>query len=81
MRWQGWKSGELALHGGDEELDDESAVLGFLGDDVGEIGHIFYFMEGDGECQRGMVILGRAIPFQVVYFQPRCTPDFAGFET
>ena len=34
---------ELALHGGDEELDDEPAVLGFLGDDVGEVGHIFYF--------------------------------------
>ena len=32
----GLEVGELALHGGDEELDDEPAVLGFLGDDVGE---------------------------------------------
>ena len=27
--------GEFAVHGGDEEADDEPAVLGFLGDDVG----------------------------------------------
>ncbi len=32
---------EIAVHGGDEEADDETAVLGFLGDDVGEIVHIF----------------------------------------
>ena len=51
----GLEVGELALHGGDEELDDESAVLGFLGDDVGEGGHIFYFRDGGGGCQRGMV--------------------------
>ena len=51
----GLEVGELALHGGDEELDDEPAVLGFLGDDVGETGHIFYFREGSEECQRGMV--------------------------
>ena len=51
----GLEVGELALHGGDEELDDEPAVLGFLGDDVGEVGHIFYFREDSGECQRGMV--------------------------
>ena len=52
----GLEVGELALHGGDEELDDEPAVLGFLGDDVGEIGHIFYFREDGGGCQRGVVI-------------------------
>ena len=51
----GLEVGELALHGGDEELDDESAVLGFLGDDVGETGHIFYFRDGGGMRQRGMV--------------------------
>ena len=39
----GLEVGELALHGGEEEADDEPAVLGFLGDDVGEAGHIFYF--------------------------------------
>ena len=32
---------ELAVHGGGQEADDEPAVLGFLGDDVGEIAHIF----------------------------------------
>ena len=32
---------ELAVHGGGQEADDEAAVLGFLGDDVGEIAHIF----------------------------------------
>lgn len=26
--------GELALHGVDEEADDEASVLGFLGDDA-----------------------------------------------
>ena len=51
----GLEVGELALHGGDEELDDEPAVLGFLGDDVGEVGHIFYFREDGRACQRGMV--------------------------
>ena len=51
----GLEVGELALHGGDEELDDEPAVLGFLGDDVGETGHIFYFRDGGGVRQRGMV--------------------------
>ena len=52
----GLEVGELALHGGDEELDDEPAVLGFLGDDVGEIGHIFYFRADGAGCQRGVVI-------------------------
>ena len=33
--------GEFAVHGGDEEADDEPAVLGFLGDDVGEGVHMF----------------------------------------
>ena len=46
---------EVAVHGGDEELDDEPAVLGFLGDDVGEVGHIFYFREDCEARQRGMV--------------------------
>ena len=32
------------------------AVLGFLGDDVGEVGHIFYFREDSGVRQRGVVI-------------------------
>ena len=53
----GLEVGELALHGGDEELDDEPAVLGFLGDDVGEIGHIFYFREDGGVAQWGDVTL------------------------
>ena len=51
----GLEVGELALHGGDEELDDEPAVLGFLSDDVSEVGHIFYFREDGRACQRGMV--------------------------
>ena len=33
--------GKFAVHGGDEETDDETAVLGFLGDDVSETEHIF----------------------------------------
>jgi len=33
--------GEFAVHGGYEEADDEPAVLGFLGDDVGDIRHMF----------------------------------------
>ena len=33
--------GEFAVHGGDEEADDETAVLSFLGDDVGEIRYMF----------------------------------------
>ena len=57
----GLEVGELALHGGDEELDDEPAVLGFLGDDVGEIGHIFYFRTDGGMRQRGMVTHGRSV--------------------
>ena len=57
----GLEVGELALHGGDEELDDEPAVLGFLGDDVGETGHIFYFREDGGVRQRGVVI--GCVPF------------------
>ena len=59
----GLEVGELALHGGDEELDDESAVLGFLGDDVGEIGHIFYFRAEGGGCQRGMSWKFRTVGF------------------
>ena len=34
MTWLG--AFEVALHGGDEESDDESTVLGLLADDVGE---------------------------------------------
>ena len=33
--------GEIAVHGGDEEADDEAAVVGFLGDDVGDVRHMF----------------------------------------
>ena len=33
--------GEIAVHGGDEEADDEAAVVGFLGDDVGDAVHMF----------------------------------------
>ena len=33
--------GDIAVHGGDEEADDETAVLGFLGDDVGDVRHLF----------------------------------------
>ena len=62
----GLEVGELALHGGDEELDDEPAVLGFLGDDVGEIGHIFYFREDSGVVSTGGCSLG-SVPFQVVF--------------
>ena len=51
----GLEVGEIAVHGGEEEADDESAVLGFLCDDVGEGGHIFYFRDGGGMRQRGMV--------------------------
>ena len=33
--------GEFAVHGGDEEADDETAVLSFLSDDAGNIRHMF----------------------------------------
>ena len=33
--------GEFAVHGGDEEADDEAAVLGFRGNDVGDVEHLF----------------------------------------
>ena len=33
--------GEFAVHGGDEEADDETAVLSFLSDDAGNIIHMF----------------------------------------
>ncbi len=47
---------EFAVHGGDEEAYDEPAVASFLGDNVGESGHIFYFKEDGGAGQRGIVI-------------------------
>ena len=34
----GLEVGELALHHVDEELDGEAAVVGFLADDLGELG-------------------------------------------
>ena len=73
----GLEVGELALHGGDEELDDEPAVLGFLGDDVGEIGHIFYFRTDGGECQRGMVT---RVAFRFRWFIFMDAQDLQDFE-
>ena len=55
----GFEVREFAVHGGDEEAYDEPAVPGFLGDDVGEGGRVFYFREDGWGRQRGLSRMGQ----------------------